>query len=123
MVVIDTNIIVSAIRKHEMALSLLRRNKGNAFISMVTKIELSVGATDKAKKDAVSAVIATHDLLPLSKQIGERALQLVELYSTPQRRLFLPDALIAATYIEHNAALLTFNVKDFSFIKGLRLAK
>lgn len=119
----DTNILIGAIRSNRMALSLLKRNGKNALISVVTEIELAIGATDKAKKEAVKAVIEKHEVLPLSRQIGERALQLVELYCTPQRKLFMPDALIAATCLEHNAALLTFNTKDFKFIKGLKLAK
>lgn len=122
MVVIDTNILISAIRGNNMALTLLRKHKENAVISIVTRIELSVGATNKGKQEAVNRVLGTHEVLPLSRHIGEKALKLVVLYCTPQRRLYLPDALIAATCMEYNAALLTFNTKDFDFIKGLSLA-
>ncbi len=122
MVVIDTNIIISAFRGNMMALTLLKKYKENAVISIVTRIELSSGATDKAKKEAVAAVLGRHDVLPLNRQIGDKALHLVEQYSNAQRRLYLPDALIAATCLEHKAMLLTFNTKDFDFIKGLGLA-
>lgn len=36
-------------------------------------------------------------------------------------KLALPDALIAATALEHDFNLLTLNWKDFRFITGLRL--
>jgi len=36
MVVIDTNILISAIRGNDMALALLRKHKENAVISIVT---------------------------------------------------------------------------------------
>ncbi|MBX7181913.1 MAG: PIN domain-containing protein [Bacteroidia bacterium] len=123
MVIVDTNIFIAAIRGNEMALSMLRKYKLSIYISIVSIIELSVGATDKNKKKVVAAITEDHTIIPLSKSIGERALKLVDTYSSPARRLFLPDALIAATCLENNAALLTFNSKDFKFIKGLQFAK
>jgi len=35
--------------------------------------------------------------------------------------LQIPDALIAATAICHDMELLTYNVKDFKFIQGIKL--
>lgn len=110
-------------RGNSIAISLLKKYKPTIAISIVSKIELSVGATDSDKKNAVKIIADTHEVLPLSKAIGEKALSLVEIYCTPNRRLYMPDALIAATCLEHNATLITFNTKDFKFIKGLKLAK
>jgi tRNA(fMet)-specific endonuclease VapC len=36
-------------------------------------------------------------------------------------KLSLPDALIAATVLEHDLELYTLNVRDFGFISGLAL--
>lgn len=33
----------------------------------------------------------------------------------------LPDAVISATCLENDLILLTYNVKDFRFIKGLKI--
>ncbi len=33
----------------------------------------------------------------------------------------LPDATIAATCLENDLTLITFNIKDFRFINGLKL--
>lgn len=33
----------------------------------------------------------------------------------------LPDSIIAATCLENNLTLITYNVKDFRFIKGLKI--
>ncbi len=106
-----------------MADALLMKYKHELAISVITQIELAVGATDKNKKKAVNVITDLFPIVALNKAIGERALSLVDLYSTPNRKLFMPDALIAATCLEYNAALLTFNTKDFKFIKGLKLAK
>jgi predicted nucleic acid-binding protein len=123
MVVVDTNILIAIIRGNEMASALIRKQGEEICISVVSHMELSVGATNRSRREAVDIVTRTHSVLPLSKAIGERALSLIQTYSTPSRSLFLPDALIAATCMENNATLLTFNTKDFQFIKGLRLGK
>jgi predicted nucleic acid-binding protein len=123
MVIADTNIFIASIRGNEIADTLLMKYQKQLGISVISLIELKVGATDKKKKRAVEMVTDIFSVIPLSKYTGEKAIQLVDLYNTPQRRLQMPDALIAATCIEHNAKLLTFNTKDFKFIKGLKLAK
>jgi predicted nucleic acid-binding protein len=38
-------------------------------------------------------------------------------------KLSVPDALIAATALQHNLHLYTLNIKDFRFIAGLNLHK
>ena len=38
-------------------------------------------------------------------------------------RLDMPDSLIAATAIELNLPLFTYNIKDFRYIPGLQLYK
>lgn len=49
-------------------------------------------------------------------QVTERAGRLRRAYA-----IRLPDALIAATALEHRLTLVTRNARDFSVIKGLRL--
>lgn len=123
MVVADTNIFIASIRGNEIADTLLSKYQKKLQLSVASFIELKIGATNKSKKEAVKLIVSIFPVLPLSKLIGERALQLVDQYSTPQRQFSLGDALIAATCLEHNASLLTFNTKDFKFIKGLKLVK
>jgi len=43
--------------------------------------------------------------------------------SRREHRLALPDALIAATALEHGLALLTRNVRHFEPVAGLRLGE
>jgi predicted nucleic acid-binding protein len=123
MVIADTDILVASFRNNEMAKQLIKKYGAELFISLVTEMELYVGAKTPDKKVAMKALLSMHEVVPLNRAIGETALRLLKEYNTRTTNLFLGDAFIAATCIEHNAALLTFNVKDFSFIKGLKLAK
>jgi predicted nucleic acid-binding protein len=54
--------------------------------------------------------------LPVDAPIAERAGRLRRGGS-----MRLPDALIAATALEHRLSLITRNVRDFHVVKGLKL--
>ena len=121
MVVADTDVIIAALRGNGLAKRLLVKYMPEVYISAVTEMELLVGATNTGKKEAVKQITSTHQILPLSKNIGQEAKRLLLLYNTTSRQLKMPDALIAATCIHHKYRLLTFNTKDYKFIKGLQL--
>ncbi len=53
---------------------------------------------------------------------SQQAIDLIETYSNTHG-LLLPDALIAATALENNLTILTYNVNDFKFIQDLRWQK
>jgi predicted nucleic acid-binding protein len=124
MVVVDTNVIIANIRGNEIAKTiLLKYHKQGAYISIITAMELNVGATNNIKKDIVSKITSTHGILHLIKAIGELALSLLFTYNNNRNTLNLGDALIAATCLHNNYKLITFNTKDFKQIKGLQFAK
>jgi len=56
----------------------------------------------------------------LTPAIGEHATVLVEDHAL-SNSLFLADALIAATALEHGLPLLTGNAKHFRVVPGLQL--
>ncbi|HMV51087.1 MAG TPA: PIN domain-containing protein [Blastocatellia bacterium] len=56
----------------------------------------------------------------IEKTISDRAIQLLKLYRL-SHGLLIPDALIAATALEHNELLISKNQRDFRFISGLQL--
>ncbi len=122
-VIADTDVFIAAIRGNEIAQSLLRRYGGSIAVSAITAAELYVGARTHAKKRIVEQILNDHAFVELNKAITEVAIRLIKTYNTSTKQLLLPDAFIAATCPEQKAALLTFNTKDFHFIKGLRLAK
>lgn len=122
-VIADTDVFIAAIRGNEIAQSLLRKYGGSIAVSAITVAELYVGAKNNTKKKIVEQILNDHELIELNKAITEVAIRLIKTYNTVTKQLLLADAFIAATCLENKAALLTFNTKDFRFIKGLRLAK
>ena len=61
-------------------------------------------------------------IVHLTPQAGECFTQLMNDYSL-SHRLSLPDGLIAATALTEDIPLYTHNLKDFRYIKGIRLYK
>ena len=54
------------------------------------------------------------------QDVSESAAGLIETYSKSHGRQ-IPDAIIAATALSLNVALLTLNIKDFKYINGLKV--
>ena len=61
-------------------------------------------------------IFALCEILPLTDTVAEQAIALRQ-----QRRMGLGDAIIAATAMIHNLALVTHNTEDFRWITGLHL--
>ena len=73
MVIIDTDVIISSIRGNEIAKQLIRKYIDVAHVSVITEMELYVGATNKLKKDIVDQVLKSHEIIPINKAICEIA--------------------------------------------------
>ena len=94
----------------------------NIWISAITQMELLVGATNKEALMAINKKITRFNILLLTNEITLTYLSLLQEYRL-RYGLALPDSLIAATALETDIELFTYNIKDFKFIKGLKLYK
>ncbi len=83
---------------------------------------LIYGARNKRETQKLSQFLQLFDLVQVNESISATALQLITQYAK-SHTLDIPDALIAATALENNASLLTYNVKDFKYISQLTLIK
>ncbi len=90
-------------------------------ISCITQMELFVGARDKTEQRLIERFLAQFEVVSISDAISTAAVGLIQKYSL-SHGLAIPDALIAATVLHLDVPLVTKNVRDFKFIKGLRLA-
>lgn len=80
--------------------------------SVITRAELFAG--DSAT-DLVAKLLGPFREVPVDRTVAERAGRIRR-----ESGLRLPDALIAATAIEHRLALATRNRKHFDPVRGLR---
>ncbi|MBN2444041.1 MAG: type II toxin-antitoxin system VapC family toxin [Spirochaetales bacterium] len=121
MVLCDTNILIEFFKKNVKTKELLS-GIGNQHISIssITLMELLVGARDKQELQKIYKTIQNTSLLHITENISLLSVELINEY-TKSHGLLIPDALIAATAIINKIPLLTYNIKDFKFIRNLEL--
>jgi hypothetical protein len=117
---VDTSILVDHLRGHRLLNDVLN-SESDYFISYVTAAELVHGVRNKSELEVVKSLIEQFQLDWGSETINSRALELTVGYFL-SNSLQINDALIAATAIEGDLALITTNTKHFDFIDGLNLA-
>ena len=121
MILCDTNIFIEAFKNNPSATSLLRHiGFENISLSAVTLMELYFGALNKRELSKIKRQLQELEIIEIDKEISAEATNLIEKYSK-SHGLQIPDALIAATAIHYNMELLTYNLKDFKFIEGIKL--
>jgi predicted nucleic acid-binding protein len=88
----------------------------------VTYIELAQGCRDKAELARLKKSLAARgtEIVPITQAISQRAAELIDSLAL-SHGMRLADALIGATAIEHQATLITANVKHFSAVDGLTI--
>jgi len=120
-VIFDTDIFIWVQRGNRKAANLIDATP-DRYLSVQTFMELLQGAQDKAQQRIVKQFISDLGflVLPLTENIGHRALIYVEEYGI-NAGVRAGDAIIAATAVEHNMPLSTGNGKHFRNIKDLDL--
>jgi tRNA(fMet)-specific endonuclease VapC len=117
---IDTNIFI-AILKGDAKLKLFVESLACALDTTVYT-ELIQGSKNKSEVQKIEKYLTRFELIHFDKNISQRTLELIRTYSKSHNLMF-GDAVIAATCLENDLILLTYNVKDFRFIKNLKTRK
>ena len=119
--IFDTDIFIWVQRGSEKAARLMQKVE-NKFLSVQTYMELLQCAQNKTQHKYVKDFISSFNfmVLPLTENIGHRASIYIEEY-TLSSGLRSGDAIIAATAVENNRALVSSNAKHFKVIKELEL--
>ncbi|MCL2648967.1 MAG: type II toxin-antitoxin system VapC family toxin [Phycisphaerales bacterium] len=117
----DTDVLIAYLRGNARAAAFLAR-PGYKAMSQVTWMELAQGARDKHDLAVTRAFLVrfSFTVLPLSENIGHRAVLYVEQHALKDG-VEMADALIAATAVEHGLPLATANVKHFRPLAGVKV--
>lgn len=108
-VLVDTDVFIDHLRGARE----LKVGRNTLHYSVITRAELVAG---NSGTDLVARLLAPFREHPVDRAVAERAGRILRESGTR-----LPDALIAATALEHGLILATRNQADFESIRGLRL--
>ena len=112
LVIVDSCVFIKAFRKDARARDDLKKIEGKTAYSVITQLELLIGANTKIKKEAIAEIFKSYYGIPLIPEISIKAVEIMQRYITGQQTLSVPDGLIAATALVHDLPLLTAD-KDF----------
>lgn len=103
----DTNILIDYLNGIEAAATELDSFPDKA-ISLITWMEVMVGASTDAEKHIIMAFLAQFEMLPIDNPVSSLAVEIRQ-----QLKIKLPDAIILATARVHRRLLVTRSTKDF----------
>jgi hypothetical protein len=108
-VLVDTDLFIDHLR----GAAELKPGKHRLHYSVITRAELFAGSSATAQ---ITRLLAPFRELPVDRAVAERAGRIKR-----ESGLRMPDALIAATALEHGVSLATRNHRHFEPVHGLRL--
>lgn len=120
--IVDRDILIDAGRGISEAIACLRgiEQQSTLATSVVTQMELFIGCRNKTELQVVESFLQKFQLLNLTEQISESAVDLLRRCRLIHG-LLIPDALIAAMALAFDAPLISKNQRDYRFIAGLKL--
>ena len=119
-VLCDSNIIIDIINGVGQINDILTNLDETVAISVITEIEVIAGALNKGMQQSIIKKLKQYNVVHIDEEISLVASRLIKDYRL-SCGLDIPDAFIAATSIVYRLPLLTNNIKDFKFIKGIEL--
>ena len=123
MILCDTNVIIEIFKGNDRIIKIIERiGLENIAISSVTVMELYFGALNKRELNKIKKHLNALIIVHFDNDISTLAVRMIENYSK-SHGLQIPDAIIAATAQSLNIRLFTLNLKDFTYIEGLRIHK
>ncbi len=120
--VVDTNIIIYALKGIEQAVAALEKLEDDGIeVYYSTIVEAELFSFHEITEEQIEKIRGILDLGEIVYVDSEVALKAAELRSlsrkTYQRKLKLPDAIVAATALLYSAVLVTRNVEDFNHLE------
>ena len=105
--VFDTNILIDYLNGIEAAKAELARYRDRQ-ISIITFIEVMVGAKDAAEEKAIRGFLSSFETVDLCAEIAKETVEVRK-----ELRLKIPDAIVYATARTQGCLLVSRNTKEF----------
>ena len=118
-VLIDSDIVIDFLRGEKQALTLLKAETDALCFSAVTVAEIHAGVRGAREEEEVDRLFSLIPVFAVSHDIARHAGKFVKQYRA-SHAVELPDAIIAATCIAHDALLYTLNVKHYPMFKNIK---
>jgi tRNA(fMet)-specific endonuclease VapC len=117
---VDTDVLIDVSRNNEAAIRFLEQLEDSWSVSIITALELIVGARNKEEVSEIDQLVASYSPIPLTTEIGNSAYSLLRQFAKSHGlRVF--DSLIAATALEEDLMLVSRNKKHFEMIGAVKL--
>lgn len=123
MIVLDSSILIDFFRKKRKESSTffkLIEQQHSFSISIITYFEILVGCSDEVQ-EYWRELVRDFTILPLSIDCIDVAVAIDRELRKKNKRLDLPDLLIASTAVAHDLPLATLNRRHFERIRTLKV--
>ncbi len=119
---LDTGIVVRHLRGNRRIVALLRGlgRTDRLGITAVTRLEIHVGMHEE-ERYATQKLLSRFVTYDLTGEVADRAGDFMRISRSGGQIVSIPDAIIAATAVQHKLTLVTLNQKDFAAFSGLSL--
>lgn len=123
MIIADTDVLIDTLRGREPTASrVMAALEADALATTtISAFELWSGASSARANEAVSALLAPLELLPVTAASARAAADIQLALSGQGQGIGMADSLIAGICMASGASLLTRNVKHFRRVTGLVL--
>ena len=119
-IVLDTNVLIEILKNNQQTIKQVESLSPPLFVSVISAMELIYGALNKNEQKKLQQFLSLFTIIELNEKISKQAFSLITQYAK-SHTLDIPDALIAASCLESNKILFSYNRKDFRFISKLTL--
>ena len=117
---LDSDILIEYLRNRPQAIDYIETLEGDLLISVITVAELIAGARNQAERQSLELFLSALEVIPIDYTIARQGGLFRQQYKQ-SHGTGLDDALIAATAIQSNAQLVTFNRHHFPMIANLQV--
>ena len=118
--VLDTNVLIEILKNNKQTIKQVESLSPPLFVSVISAMELIYGALNNKELKKLQQFLSLFTIIQLNEKVSQQAFSLITKYAK-SHTLDIPDALIAASCLENNKTLFTYNRKDFRFIPKLTL--